>query len=117
MHQEHDIRGQPPRLPDVMGRHQDSCATGLRRLQDRLNLADGTPIEVGAGFVQKDDVGLPDQCTGQRQFLLFPARKLRCLLIKCRPQPDPFGPIGGQRMGVAFGHPMQDQRIGQIIAH
>ena len=51
------VIGQAPRLPHIMGRHHNAGALGLRLLQDRFDLAGGAAIKVGAGLVQKQDVG------------------------------------------------------------
>jgi len=69
--QEKHLIGEPPRLSQVMGRHED-LGTALGDLfKQRFDRPGGGGIETGGGLIQQQDLGLEHPSPRQREALLL----------------------------------------------
>ena len=98
-----------PRLPHIMCRQDQPRSICFGLLQNTFDLTGCATIKRGSRFIQKHQSRFGDQCPGNSQLLLFPARQRSGAMAEQRVQPDAPRPFLCRRTCRSLGHSAQAQ--------
>ena len=88
--QEKNLVREPPRLTEIVCRHDDLGSTRMDLADDRFDLARGGGVEIRGGLVEEEDFGAERPRTREREFLLFSSGEKTRRLLRARFEPDRF---------------------------